>query len=273
MNKKYNEKCDLWSIGVITYIILSGMPPFNGNTDQEIMKKVKIGKFSFSDPCWSSLSDSCKDFITQLFTYDIEKRPTAEEALSHPWITEMSTTSVDVNLAQNAFSNLKTFSADQKMKQATFAFIATQLLSKAEKENLGKIFKEIDTNGDGKLSLDEVIAGHEKFFGQGKEKEDIVKMFKSVDTDNSGFIDYTEFVIASTNEKTLLSNDRLSAAFKMFDKDNSGSISKAEIKEVLGFGKSLNEEQVNSIIREVDENGDDEISFEEFSAMMKKLVA
>eukprot|EP00178_Gracilaria_changii_P009440 TRINITY_DN2762_c0_g1_i1.p1 TRINITY_DN2762_c0_g1~~TRINITY_DN2762_c0_g1_i1.p1 ORF type:complete len:258 (-),score=46.40 TRINITY_DN2762_c0_g1_i1:159-932(-) len=64
LNKKYNEKCDLWSIGVITYIILSGMPPFNGNTDQEIMKKVKIGKFSFSDPCWGSITDKAKDFIT-----------------------------------------------------------------------------------------------------------------------------------------------------------------------------------------------------------------
>jgi calcium-dependent protein kinase len=53
LNKKYNEKCDLWSCGVITYIILSGIPPFNGQNDQEIMKKVRAGKFSFSDPCWA----------------------------------------------------------------------------------------------------------------------------------------------------------------------------------------------------------------------------
>jgi calcium-dependent protein kinase len=273
LNKKYNEKCDLWSIGVITYIILSGMPPFNGNTDQEIMKKVKIGKFSFSDPCWSSITDKAKDFITQLFTYDIEKRPSAEEALQHPWITEMSHMVIDTNVAQGALSNLKNFSADQKLKQATFAFIATQLLSKGEKENLSRVFKEIDANGDGKLSLDEMLVGYDKFFGKNMDKEDIVKMFKSVDTDNSGFIDYTEFVIASTNEKQLLSNDKLQAAFKMFDKDNSGFISAEEIKEVLGHGKSLSEDQINQIIREVDENGDNEISFEEFSTMMKKLAS
>jgi calcium-dependent protein kinase len=242
LNKKYNEKCDLWSIGVITYILLSGMPPFNGNTDQEIMKKVKIGKFAFSDPCWSSITDKAKDFITQLFTYDIEKRPSAAEALQHPWITEMSHMTVDTAHAQTALTNLKGFSADQKLKQATFAFIATQLLSKTEKEQLARVFKEIDANGDGKLSLEEVLLGYDKFFGKNMEKEDVIKMFKSVDTDNSGFIDYTEFVVASMNEKTLLSNDKLQAAFKMFDKDGSGFISSEEIKEVLGFGKSMNQD-------------------------------
>ena len=249
------------------------MPPFNGNTDQEIMKKVKIGKFSFSDPSWSSISDKAKDFISQLLIYDIEKRPSAEEALSHPWITEMSASSIDSNLAQTAFSNLKNFSADQKMKQATFAFIATQLLSKAEKENLSKIFKEIDTNGDGKLSLEEVKAGNDKFFGQLKSEEEIIKMFQAVDTDGSGFIDYTEFVIASTDEKKLVTDERLKAAFKMFDKDGSGTISKNEIKEVLGFGKALDEDQLNSIVKEVDQNEDAEIDFKEFCDMMRRLAA
>jgi len=98
-------------------------------------------------------------------------------------------------------------------------------------------------------------------------------MFKAVDTDNSGFIDYTEFVVASINEKQLLSNEKLQAAFRMFDKDGSGSISADEIKQVLGYGRSLNEDQVDSIIREVDDNGDNEISFEEFSTMMRKLAS
>ena len=90
LNKKYNEKCDIWSCGVITYIILSGMPPFNGQSDQEIMKKVRIGKFSFSDPCWANVSDKAKDFITRLLTYDVEARPSAESVLQHPWIVDYS---------------------------------------------------------------------------------------------------------------------------------------------------------------------------------------
>lgn len=136
------------------------MPPFNGSSDQEIMKKVSIGKFSFSDPCWSNISDKAKDFITKLLTFDKDKRITAEDALKHPWITDMSAIQVDQAVAMGALSNLKTFRADQKLKQATFAFIASQLLSKSEKENMAKIFKAIDLNGDGKLSKDEILQGY-----------------------------------------------------------------------------------------------------------------
>jgi calcium-dependent protein kinase len=172
-----------------------------------------------------------------------------------------------------ALSNLKTFRADQKMKQATFAYIASQLLSKAEKENLAKIFKALDKNGDGKLSKEEIYEGYEQFFGRTLDRPDVDKMFDAVDIDGSGYIDYSEFVIASINEKQLLTNEKLQAAFRMFDKDGSGLISAAEIKEVLGFGKTLSEEAVNEIIKQVDENGDGEISFEEFSTMMKRLSA
>lgn len=218
LNKKYNEKCDIWSCGVILYILLSGMPPFNGQSDQEIMKKVRVGKFSFSDPCWANCSDKAKDLITKLLTYDCDQRPSAEAALQHPWITEMSSQAVDSSVAMGALTNLKTFRADQKLKQATFAFIASQLLSKSEKENLARIFKAIDKNGDGKLSKEEILEGYDQFFGKNMDKIEIEKMFDSVDIDRSGFIDYSEFVVAAMNEKNLLTNEKLQSAFKMFDK-------------------------------------------------------
>jgi calcium-dependent protein kinase len=101
--------------------------------------------------------------------------------------------------------------------------------------------------------------------------EDIEKMFRSVDSDNSGFIDYSEFVVAAMNEKQLTSNDKLQAAFKMFDKDGSGLISADEIKEVIGFGGNLDNKAIDAIIKQVDENEDGGISFEEFVTMMKKI--
>jgi len=79
--------------------------------------------------------------------------------------------------------------------------------------------------------------------------DEVDEMFSKVDVDDSGAIDYSEFVVASMNEKNLLSNNKLQSAFKMFDKDGGGSISTDEIKQVLSFGQNLEESVVNDIIK------------------------
>lgn len=273
LGKNYDSKCDIWSCGVITYILLSGMPPFNGQSDQDIMKKVRQGSFDFEDRAWANVSDKAKDFITKLLTYDKDARATASEILTHPWLAELANLAVDESLALSVLDNMKGFRVDQTLKQATYAFIASQLLSKAEKDNLAKVFKAFDKNGDGKLSIQEVKEGYLEHYGKVMSDEEVEQMFNAVDTDRSGFIDYSEFVVAAMNERQLTTNDKLQAAFKMFDKDGSGIISADEIKEVLQFGNnnSMSNSAVDTIIKQVDENGDGEISFEEFVAMMKNL--
>lgn len=86
LNHKYSKECDVWSSGVIAYICMSGIPPFNGATDTEIMNNIKKGTFSFSNPVWKSVSAEAKDFISSLLTFDTAKRPTAAQALSHAWL-------------------------------------------------------------------------------------------------------------------------------------------------------------------------------------------
>lgn len=95
-------------------------------------------------------------------------------------------------------------------------------------------------------------------------------MFEEIDIDKSGTIDYTEFVMATMNDKHTMTVENLQQAFRLFDKDGNGSIEAAEIKAVLGDSK-MSVEQIERIIREVDENGDGSIQFEEFQKMMMKL--
>merc|ERR1712110_751874 len=221
---------------------------------------------------WNNISDNCKDFITKLLTYKDTERPTAADALKHPWLVELATTTVDESAALSALDNLKGFKNTSTMQQATFAFIASQLLSKTERDSLSKVFKAFDKNGDGKLSKDEVKEGYLEHYGKLMSDDEVDAMFDSVDTDKSGFIDYSEFVVAAMNEDQLTSSEKLQAAFKMFDKDGSGIISGDEIRDVLAFGGSnqLSKESIDAIIKQVDENGDGEIEFAEFCDMMRK---
>ena len=94
------------------------------------MKKVREGAFSFEDRAWSQVSDNAKSFIRSLLTYRADERPSAEQCLSHPWLAELATLQVDETLAINALDNLQKFNSDVTLKQATYAFIASQLMSK-----------------------------------------------------------------------------------------------------------------------------------------------
>merc|ERR1719453_1017300 len=174
------------------------------------------------------------------------------------------------DVAVSALTNLQSFNAQSKLQQATFAFIASQLLSKQEKEQIDKVFRAMDLNGDGKLQKNEIKQGYAQYFGRELKDEEIDEMFAKVDSDNSGEIEYSEFVVATLNEKNLLSGNKLQTAFKMFDKDGGGTISTEEIREVLSVGQNLSEDIVNQIIKQVDENGDGEISYDEFAQMMLK---
>lgn len=178
---------------------------------------------------------------------------------------------MDRESQKSALKNLKGFRADQTLKAATFQFISGLIVSKQEKENLSKVFKQFDKNGDGQLDMEEVRIGYEEHYGQIMTQDELEKMFKAVDLDNSGYIEYQEFVTAAINQKEMTTNENLLTAFKMFDKDGSGVITADEIRKVLGFGDTLSRKQIDRMIKQCDANGDGQIDFDEFVDMMRKL--
>ena len=273
LNEKYDEKCDVWSCGVILYILLCGYPPFNAEQDDLILEKIKIGKFSFPHEEWDSVSQMAKDFITTLLEYNPKKRPSALEALSNIWITTYKNSNVDKKLSINCLNNMRHFHTERKLQQASLTYIVNNLLSKEEKNELLSIFQKFDTNGDGVLSREEITNGYREYMPFETEdeiKKEVDRIFNDVDIDKNGTIDYNEFVLATINKNNLLNQERLESTFKMFDKDGNGSISRDEIKMVLG--SSIDENVLNDIIKEVDINGDGEISIHEFKDMMIKFL-
>ena len=254
------------------YILLSGEPPFNDpKADNEaIMKKVEKGKYDISKGVWKTDSKDAKDLIKKLLTFKPEDRISAEDALTHPWIADMKV-EVDAAAAGNALGNLRSFRSGQKLKSAASAYIGSQLISKAEKEKLGKIFKALDKNGDGKLSKEEIHDGYEDHFGKLLNEDELDQLFNDVDTDKSGFIDYSEFIVATMSSKKNMSEDKLTAAFKLFDKDGNGTISPAELKEVLSATGQISDEAIEEILKQADDNNDGEIEFNEFCNLISQV--
>jgi len=272
LKNDYDEKCDVWSCGIIFYILLCGYPPFNGDTDEEIFQAILREDVEFPEEEWDSVSDEAKSLIKKLLTKNPKKRISALDTLQDVWfkINEEKTSS-DKNLAKNVLSNMKKFKKDRKLEKATIAFIINQLVLKDERNELEKQFKEWDTNGDGVLSKEEIVNGYRKTYGHVDENE-IENMIRSIDLDGNGVIDYNEFLACSMHKDKILRDENIELCFKAFDLDHSGKISLDEI--IAIFKKGGNDKDLESfkkMIKEADENGDGEISLDEFKEIMKKF--
>lgn len=151
---------------------------------------------------------------------------------------------------------------NQKLQQAALTAIAVQASPDDIKE-LKDIFRALDKNGDGTITLEELKAG----LGHKENAETLISLLEGADTDNSGSIDYTEFLAATMDAQTFLRDDYLKTAFDMFDKDNSGKIDKNEVIALLQGEDAENhipKDELLKYINEVDQNGDGEIDFIEF---------
>lgn len=159
LHKEYDSSIDLWSLGVVTYIMLCGFEPFwDDGGEVGICRKVVQGDYSFPSPWWDEVSDSAKDLITQLLSLDPKKRPTAEEALNHPWTSGVSTPTFNL---KETIVRLKEFNAKRKFRVATKAVMATHralhLLSqdrKNEAEDLKNKCKCEDSTESSTIPID-----------------------------------------------------------------------------------------------------------------------
>jgi len=269
----YDQACDLWSCGVILFTILAGYPPFWAETDQEILKKVTQGAYSFKMEDWKNITHDAKDLVKKLIKKPVKERITAAEALEHRWIKETAPAAAPANVSKNVMANLRSFRSANKLKKVALHVIAQQMSDEKIKE-LRDLFTSLDKDGSGCLTLNEMKAGFEQS-GLAREVEELQKIIADIDGDGSGVIDYTEWIASTLNSKQYFSEDVLWSAFKVFDRDGNGKISKDELSAVVVDDPNVQAVlgnkgfEVDEILAQVDSNQDGEIDFDEFVTMMR----
>ena len=268
----YDEKCDIWACGVILYTLLSGYPPFNGQTDKNIYEMISKMNYDFERPVWKNVSKHAKELIKKMLS-PAKSRYTAEKVLNSKWLSIKTKKNDDKLNYYLDYKHIEKYKSYNKFKQAILTFIASRLSSE-ESNKIRNIFYDIDESQKGFITYEDFsnYLINECNIDEISDKQDeIKKAFISVDIDHNNAIDYTEFLAANLDESIYLKEEKLKEAFRQFDLEDIGYIKKEDIIRVLKLDKLEDKDKIASeIIEENDFDKDGKINFNDFTLAMKK---
>jgi len=256
MKGRYGTKVDHWSIGVLSYMLLSNRKPFWGKTKRAMIQNIMNCNYNFNSYRWAKISHDAKHFVTSLLRLDPEDRPSIEEALNSKW--PVKNKPIPKHITRKLSDGFLTFSTNAHIKKLALAIIAHNA-TVDDVFNLREIFETFDTTKSGRITYDEfkeALSSHQY------SEDDLKLMFSNADTFGDGHINYTEFLAATMETQGQIAEDKLKEVFRYLDRDESGFISKDNLKGLLS--KTYTESFINEVISEADIDNDGQISFDEF---------
>lgn len=277
IGKNADEKCDIWSCGVIMYIMLSGQNPFTGKNNEEILDSIRKAEPDFTKDAWKKISSQAKDLVKKMLTFHPFERPSALECLRHQFFVKNQ----DKNdLVPKCFSKLilesmRKFKSGCYIEKIAVSFIVNQILSQEENLETVKLFREMDKNKNGLLSKSEIIDGLTRAFGKMKENE-INNIIKNIDLDGNKVIDFNEFLICTISREKVLTPDNLKTFFDNFDLEHKGKLTPEKFAAYFQKGVSpkfnahLTREYFDKLFKYKDTKCG-EVSFSQFKAQLKKF--
>mmetsp|Transcript_26036 Transcript_26036/g.65701 ORF Transcript_26036/g.65701 Transcript_26036/m.65701 type:complete len:735 (-) Transcript_26036:68-2272(-) len=267
---RYTEACDIWTIGVVMYCLLCGYPPFFGDSDAEVLARVRVGTFYFNAADWKHVSDYAKTMIKNMLRLNPADRISAKQALQDEWLDKKAPR-LRAPLKLRYLDNMRNFGPMNLLKKATLQIMAAQLDEEYTKP-LVETFQWLDDSGEGTISAAELREGLVKSgVPETDIPEDLEHMVKQIDTDGTGEIEITEFVASTLDPRLYTKEEFCWAAFRIFDQNCDGKIGVRELRDIMNNGQieeKVSKEVCKGLIGDVDEDGDMEVDFNEFMHMM-----
>ena len=280
IQKKYNSKCDLWSCGVIMFVLLTKKPPFGGRTDAVIMQNIQVGKYKTE--LLDKYSPYAKELVGLLLEKNIKKRINAETALNHPWFDVFKSKDIltdiqDKDAIKRFIENLKNYKRGTIIQETALAFLVHNYPDLDEIVTASKLFGQIDQLGHGKITLNEFKEGLKRILKKDME-EDAEKIFENLDEYGSGYLEYEMFIRAAIDKKIFLTEDTLKFTFKFFDKENKEIITSESILKIFEDSIKKDENvkiQLEQMIKDANTNSeatDLSMDFQNFTEFMKNML-
>ncbi|XP_051120348.1 calcium-dependent protein kinase 8-like [Andrographis paniculata] len=268
LKRNYGPEVDVWSAGVILYILLCGVPPFWAETEQGVAQAIIRSVIDFKRDPWPKVSDNAKDLVKKMLHPNPNRRLTAHQVLDHPWLQNIKK-APNVSLGETVKARLKQFSVMNKLKKRALRVVAEHL-STEEVAGIKEAFDMMDSGKKGKINREEFATGLHKL-GHQIPEADIQILMEAADVDGDGTLNYGEFVAVSVHLKKMANDEHLHKAFAFFDQNQSGYIEMDELRDALRDEEDdgNSEEVIIAIMHDVDTDKDGRISYDEFAAMMK----
>lgn len=261
----YTSQCDMWSLGVVAFILLSGGMPFNGKHG-DARRKIMTGAYNMREEKWAPISQQGRSFVRSLLDMDPTRRLTAQSALMHPWIA--STGSAGGGIESSVLESLRAFPLLPRFRRCCLSVLAWSL-SRNDQSHLRDAFLAMDTRRRGVITADELRNALVDQFGA--QEHEVIEVLASIQSlrgqsqcsvDSSSEIRYSEFLAAMVPSKVALNDDLLRLSFRRFDACGSGRITPQDLRRVVG--NSFDGMDVDALMYEVSYTKDRSISYPEF---------
>ena len=263
---EYDSSVDMWALGVVTYMLLSGKRPFHHQDKREKARMIRHDQLKFPSPEWDRVTQEAKDFCIALMQKKPRDRLAATNAKDHPWIKHASKLHSGMDAAHELarhneiVESLESFCVADDLKKLALEVIAFST-PPAKLRELRDLFVKIDSDDSGTISLaefKEAMSLHTEV-----SPEHVEQMFHDMDMDHSGEVDYSEFLSATLSAQKH-SKESIMAAFNTLDSDKDGFITKSDL--VTALDGQMTVESIEQMLQHADASG--RVNFQTFKSVV-----